>query len=177
VLALESLKTLFEVEQSVQGVTDFRIKSPDGPAIVDLQEFNQSLRLRCGCQPIRLGASVNRLGDPASTCRHFSPGEWIDSVSFGPPAVDFQDTETALSSALSTYSTLLDDSRARIRMLLRRYTEIMNLPYVHERVEGLWRIVEALVRRFRKIDALKCPRTRFVLLPAIADTPENAREF
>jgi hypothetical protein len=25
-----------------------------------------------------------------------------------------------------------------------RYNELLNLPYVHERVEGLWRIIEAL---------------------------------
>jgi hypothetical protein len=50
----------------------------------------------------------------------------------------------ALASALSTYDALLDESKGRIRMLLHRYNELLNLPYVHERVEGLWRIIEAL---------------------------------
>jgi hypothetical protein len=46
VLTLESLKAFFEVKQSVQGVAaTVRIKFPYGPAIVDLQEFKQSLRL------------------------------------------------------------------------------------------------------------------------------------
>jgi hypothetical protein len=39
---LESLKTIFEVEQPTQGVAAaVRIKSPDRSAVVDLQEFNQ----------------------------------------------------------------------------------------------------------------------------------------
>ena len=46
VLALERLKAFFEVEQPVQGIAaDFRIESPHRPAVVDLQEFNQSFRL------------------------------------------------------------------------------------------------------------------------------------
>jgi len=46
VLALERLKALFEVEQPMQGIAAaLRIKSPHRSAIVDLQKFNQSLRL------------------------------------------------------------------------------------------------------------------------------------
>lgn len=71
-------------------------------------------------------------------------GEWIDSVSFGPELIDFQDTGSALTSALTTYATLLEKLQGRVRMLLHRYNELLNLPYVHERVEGLWRIIEAL---------------------------------
>jgi hypothetical protein len=93
----------------------------------------------------------------------FLAGEWIDSVSFGPPAVDFQDTEAALNSALSTYATLPDDSRARIRMLLHRYNELLNLPYVHERVEGLWRIIEALGVSISMTPEAQCEYAR--LLP------------
>lgn len=74
----------------------------------------------------------------------FLAGEWVDSVSFGPQAIDFQDTDAALTSALSTYHPLPDESKGRVRMLLHRYNELLNLPYVHERVEGLWRIIEAL---------------------------------
>jgi hypothetical protein len=74
----------------------------------------------------------------------FMAAEWIDSVSFGPPAIDYQDTESALTSALSTYDALCEESKGRIQMLLHRYNELLNLPYVHERVEGLWRIIEAL---------------------------------
>ena len=74
----------------------------------------------------------------------FLAGEWVDSVSFGPPVIDFQDTDAALSSALSTYDALSEKSKERVRMLLHRYNELLNLPYVHERVEGLWRIIEAM---------------------------------
>ena len=74
----------------------------------------------------------------------FLAGDWIDSVSFGPLAVDFQDIEVALNAALTAYASLADESQARVRMLLHRYNELLNLPYVHERVEGLWRIIEAL---------------------------------
>jgi hypothetical protein len=63
VLTLESLKAFFEVEQPVQGVAAAgRIKSPHRSAILDLQEFNQSLRLGdILADPFRLGSSVNRL--------------------------------------------------------------------------------------------------------------------
>jgi len=79
------------------------------------------------------------LGMPA-----FLAAEWVDSVSFGPPVIDFQDTDAALTSALSTYEALSEECKGRVQMLLHRYNELLNLPYVHERVEGLWRITEAL---------------------------------
>jgi hypothetical protein len=43
---LEGLKALFEVEQPVQGIAaDLSVESPHRSTIVDLQEFNQRLRL------------------------------------------------------------------------------------------------------------------------------------
>ena len=46
VAPLEGFKALFEVEQPVQGVAArINVESPNGPTVVDLQEFNKSLRL------------------------------------------------------------------------------------------------------------------------------------
>jgi hypothetical protein len=46
VLVLEGLKALFEVEQPVKGIAaDLSVESPHRSTIVDLQEFNQRLRL------------------------------------------------------------------------------------------------------------------------------------
>ena len=67
----------------------------------------------------------------------FLAGEWIDSVAFGPITIEISDIEPALSRALEHYATLADDRKGRVRMLLLRYNELLNLPYVHERVEGL----------------------------------------
>lgn len=47
VLALESLKAFFEVEQTVQGIAaDLGVEASHRSAVVDLQEFNESFRLR-----------------------------------------------------------------------------------------------------------------------------------
>jgi hypothetical protein len=105
----------------------------------------------------------------------FLAGEWIDSVSFGPPAVAFQDTEAALDSALSTYATLLDDSKARIRMLLHRYNELLNLPYVHERVEGLWRIIEALGASISMTPEAQCEYARLLPLCGVQQKSRNLK--
>lgn len=74
----------------------------------------------------------------------FLAGEWVDSVAFGPPAIECSDIEIALARAIPHYTALTDPEKGRIRMLLLRYNELLNLPYIHERVEGLWRIIEAL---------------------------------
>ncbi|MGH9962368.1 MAG: hypothetical protein ACREBC_35500, partial [Pyrinomonadaceae bacterium] len=76
----------------------------------------------------------------------FLAGEWIDSVAFGPETIDSGDLEQTLVTSLTTYQALANDKKNRIRMLLLRYNELLNLPYVHERVEGLWRIIESLGR-------------------------------
>jgi hypothetical protein len=76
----------------------------------------------------------------------FLAAEWIDSVAFGPITIETADIASALSRALKHYTTLVDEKKDRVRMLLLRYNELLNLPYVHERTEGLWRVIEALGR-------------------------------
>lgn len=76
----------------------------------------------------------------------FLAGEWIDSVAFGPEAIQSTDLEGALVTSLTTHAAMDGVSQRRIGMLLSRYNEILNLPYIHERVESLWRIVEAVGR-------------------------------
>lgn len=74
----------------------------------------------------------------------FLAGEWIDSVAFGPETLEHADIASALVDALQKYDSLPDDGKGRVRMLLLRYNEVLNLPYIHERIDGLWRIIEAL---------------------------------
>ncbi|MBY4945232.1 hypothetical protein K6V92_01140 [Cupriavidus respiraculi] len=74
----------------------------------------------------------------------FLAGEWIDSVAYGPELIDCAALGENLTQALSTYAAAPRPVQARVRMLLQRYNELLNLPYVHERVEGLWRVLEAL---------------------------------
>jgi hypothetical protein len=76
----------------------------------------------------------------------FFAGEWIDSVAYGPEALSPLHLEEGLVAALAQYEKMDDERKGRTRMLLARYNELLNLPYVHERTEGLWRIVEAIGR-------------------------------
>jgi hypothetical protein len=77
----------------------------------------------------------------------FLAAEWLDSVAFGPEAIATPSLATSLVTALSTYERAQPVVQGRIKMLLQRYNELLNLPYVHERAEGLWRIIEALGSR------------------------------
>jgi len=105
----------------------------------------------------------------------FLAGEWVDSVSFGPQAIDFQDTDAALTCALSTYDALPEESKGRVRMLMHRYNELLNLPYVHERVEGLWRIIEALGHSVPVTPQLETEYNRLRLVCGVKEQSRNLK--
>jgi len=76
----------------------------------------------------------------------FLAGEWVDSVAFGPETIRSSELEPALNTALAVQGSMDEVRRHRLGMLLSRYNELLNLPYIHERSESLWRIVEAIGR-------------------------------
>lgn len=101
----------------------------------------------------------------------FLAGEWIDSVAFGPVTIENAEIEPALSRALQRYANLTSDNKGRVRMLLLRYNELLNLPYVHERVEGLWRIIEALGHQVPKSPAIDAEYQRLLPICGAKQSP------
>ena len=71
-------------------------------------------------------------------------GELIDSIGYGQEVIDPENLQYALSSAVSTYIASTLEEREHLSMLLRRYNDILNLPYTYEKFDGFWRIIECL---------------------------------
>lgn len=73
-------------------------------------------------------------------------GEFIDSVGHGQVAVDPASLQLVLVNATDVYTVSTPEQREHLIMLLRRYNDVLNLPYTYERFDGYWKIVECLGR-------------------------------
>lgn len=73
-------------------------------------------------------------------------GEFIDSVGHGQVAFDPASLQVAVVRATESYVHGTPEQREHLLMLLRRYNDVLNLPYTYERFDGYWRIVECLGR-------------------------------
>jgi len=73
-------------------------------------------------------------------------GEFIDSVGYGQVAIEPVNLQVALLWATEAYVSGTTEQREHLVMLLRRYNDVLNLPYTYERFDGYWRIVECLGR-------------------------------
>jgi hypothetical protein len=103
-----------------------------------LLTFFQRRRVIFGCPKLTSGDRLILAMPP------FLAGEFVDSMSYGEPAVLYSHTEKCLVTAITTYVSFNDFEKGHIRMLLTRYNETLNLPYAYERVESYLRILEAL---------------------------------
>lgn len=71
-------------------------------------------------------------------------GEFIDSVGHGQIALPYENLPSAIQMAATCFLESDSDSRNQITMLLRRYNDVLNLPYTYERFDGFWRIIECM---------------------------------
>ncbi len=103
-----------------------------------LLTFFQRRRVIIGLPKLNSGEKLVLVMPP------FMAGEFVDSIGYGEPLILYKDTQECLNHAMDKYSQIQEEQRKRIRMLLVRYNETLNLPYSYERVEAYWRIMEAL---------------------------------
>lgn len=75
---------------------------------------------------------------------NYNKGELVDSVGYGEPLISYTDTQICLTKAVNYLSSLLQNKKDVVLMLLLRYNETLNLPYSYERVESYLRILESL---------------------------------
>lgn len=101
-------------------------------------------------------------------------GEFIDSVGYGQVAIDPANLQVAVLRATNAYLVGTHEQRELLLMLLRRYNDVLNLPYTYERFDGYWRIVECLGR-----GAALSPQheTEYKRVCVVAGAPNGSRNL
>lgn len=104
-------------------------------------------------------------------------GEFIDSVGHGQVAVDPANLQVALLSAVDRYLLGTPAHREHLLMLLRRYNDVLNLPYTYERFDGYWRIVECLGRGATLSANQEAEYKRLCVIAEAPNGSRNLRSF
>jgi hypothetical protein len=71
-------------------------------------------------------------------------GEFIDSVGHGPLAISHIELSSAVPIAARIFLSKTAAEREQLIVILRRYNDVLNLPYSYERFDGYWRILESI---------------------------------
>lgn len=104
-------------------------------------------------------------------------GEFIDSVGYGQVAVDPKGIQSALVAAVDTFLGSALEHREHLTVLLRRYNDVLNLPYTYERFDGYWRIVEGLGRGATLSSAHEAEYKRVCTIAGAPNGSKNLRSF
>lgn len=74
----------------------------------------------------------------------FLAGSFIDSTAYGDLLIPEKNLDQAIQNALISYFSLTKQQQFSLIGLLKRYNDLLNLPYSYERAESIWKIIEAL---------------------------------
>ncbi len=104
-------------------------------------------------------------------------GEFIDSVGYGPVTISPDRTQDGLDAAIRSFLRRNFDEREQLIVLLRRFNDILNLPYIYERFESCWRIVESLGRNCNQVQTKDGEIERLFAIAGVRKDSRNLRSF
>jgi hypothetical protein len=104
-------------------------------------------------------------------------GELIDSVGHGQSIIDDDNLVLAITPAIQEFLSNSSDGRDQLIVLLRRNNDILNLPYIYERFDGYWRIIEQLGKGFLFSTTQDEHFHRLCILAGAPNGSKNLRNF